>query len=263
MRSRRWINLTAGMAIAVAAGAPPLAAQQAERPLRLVMNTELQVIDPHVSPSYVTRTFGFMVFDTLVGMDSQGRFHPQMLENWQASDDRLTWTFRLRPGLEWHDGSPVTAEDCIASLRRWGTNDGLGRQLIAATRDMRVVDQNTFVLELSRPFSQVIEALGKPSPYVAFMMPARLAAQAPFSSGARNGGRATASSFIATLATGPGPSPRTSPPAARSCTSNGPSSSACLILPCARRRSSRVRWTTWNTRRWISSSGSSATETSS
>ena len=155
------------------------AAQPAERPLRLVMNTELQVLDPHVSPSYVTRTFGFMVFDQLVAMDSQGNMRPQMLESWQASEDRLTWTFRLRPGLEWHDGTPVTAEDCIASIRRWGTNDGLGRQMMAAMREMRAIDQNTFVLELARPFSQVIEALGKPSPYVAFMMPARLAAQPP------------------------------------------------------------------------------------
>lgn len=150
---------------------------QPERPLRLVMNTELQVLDPHLTPAYVTRSFGYMVYDTLIAMDGAGGYRPQMLEGWQVSDDRLTWSFRLRPGLEWHDGTPVTAEDCVQSLRRWGNNDGLGRQLLAATREFRVVNATTFVLELARPFSQVIEALGKSAPYVPFMMPARLAVQ--------------------------------------------------------------------------------------
>jgi peptide/nickel transport system substrate-binding protein len=155
---------------------PAAAQQQQQRPLRLVMNTELQVLDPIVTTSVVTRAFGFMVWDTLVAPDSEGVMRPQMLEGWQVSDDRLTWTFRLRPGLEWHDGTPVTAEDCVASIRRWGDKDGLGRQLIAASRGLRAVDQSTFVLELNRPFAQVLEALGKTATLVPFMMPARIAA---------------------------------------------------------------------------------------
>ena len=174
------MRLTRRLATLVLLGVVSMAAParaQADRPLRLVMNTELQVLDPHVTPAYVTRTFGFMVYDTLVATDGAGGYRPQMLEGWQVSDDRLTWTFRLRLGLEWHDGTPVTAEDCVQSLRRWGGNDGLGRQLLAATREFRVVDPATFVLELSRPFGQVIEALGKAAPYVPFIMPARIAAQ--------------------------------------------------------------------------------------
>ena len=171
----RLASLLGAFALLGLAG--PAAAQQ--QPLRLVMNTELQVLDPVFTPSVVTRAFGYMVWDTLVSIDSRGEPRPQMLESWQISDDRLTWTFRLRPGLEWHDGTPVTAEDCVLSIRRWGARDGLGRQLMAASRNLHAVNPRTFVLELSRPFGQVLEALGKASTLVPFMMPARLAQTPP------------------------------------------------------------------------------------
>ena len=79
----------------------------------------------------------------------------------------------------WSDGAPVTAEDCVASLRRWGGRDGLGRRLLAATKDLRATATDTFVLELARPFGPVIEALGKPSVHVPFIMPARIASATP------------------------------------------------------------------------------------
>jgi peptide/nickel transport system substrate-binding protein len=154
--------------------APPALAQPST--LRAVLNLELQVLDPIITTSNVTRAYGYLVFDTLISMDSEGRYKPQMLEGWEASEDRLTWTFRLRPGLAWHDGGPVTAEDCVASLQRWGRRDGLGSRLMAAAKGFRVVDARTFVLELREPFSQVIEAIGKPAAQIPFMMPARMAA---------------------------------------------------------------------------------------
>ena len=124
------------------------------------------MLDPIVTNANVTRAFGYMVFDTLIAMDEAGEYRPQMLQSWQASEDRLTWTFTLRPGLEWHDGTPVTAEDCVASLNRWGRRDGMGTRLMAATRALRAVDQRSFVLELSRPFgfvkaAQLEERLGQ------------------------------------------------------------------------------------------------------
>jgi len=165
-----------GLLIAVLFAAPAMAQ---EKPLRLVVNVGLQNLDPIASPSFVTRNFAYMVFDTLVAMDSKGQYRPQMLEGWQVSDDRLTWRFTLRPGLEFHDGTPVTATDAVASIKRWGARDSIGRRLMAATEAITVSDANTFVIQLAKPFGGVIEALGKPSVHVPFVMPARIADATP------------------------------------------------------------------------------------
>jgi peptide/nickel transport system substrate-binding protein len=176
---KNWLRRTVLASALLAAGWGGAVAQPAERPLRLVVNVGLQVLDPIAGTSFITRNFGYMVFDTLVAMDSKGQFRPQMLEGWTVSEDGLTYTFTLRPGLEWHDGKPVTAEDCVASLKRWGARDSSGRRLMAATRELRAEGENRFVLQLERPFGGVIDALGKPSVHVPFMMPARLAATPP------------------------------------------------------------------------------------
>lgn len=162
-----------------AAALLPGAAAAQERPVRLVLNVGLQTLDPIAGPSFVTRNFAYMVFDTLIAMDGKGEYRPQMLDNWRTSEDGLTWTFTLRDGLAFSDGAPVTAEDCVASIRRWGARDALGRRLMAATKELRTTDARTFVLELARPFGSVVEALGKPSVQVPFIMPARIAASTP------------------------------------------------------------------------------------
>jgi peptide/nickel transport system substrate-binding protein len=144
--------------------------------LRVSLNTELQLLDPIVTTINATRVFAYMIFDMLVGIDNEGHYHPQMLEGWQISDDRLNYTFRLRDGLLWSDGAPVTAEDCVASIRRWAKRESFGMQLMRATQDLRVVDERTFELHLNQPFAFVIDALGKPGNAVPAMMPARIAA---------------------------------------------------------------------------------------
>jgi peptide/nickel transport system substrate-binding protein len=231
---RAWLAAMAAVALAVGAAA---AQPASDRPLRLVLNVGLQNLDPIAGPSFVTRNFAYMVWDTLVAMDGKGEYRPQMLDSWQASEDRLTWTFKLRPGLVWSDGAPVTAEDCVASLRRWGGRDGLGRRLLAATKDLRATATDTFVLELARPFGPVIEALGKPSVHVPFIMPARIASatpptqqvpevvgSGPTSSCATNGCPASAPCSGATPPSARAQSPRTASPAARSRMSSGWSS---------------------------------------
>ena len=175
---RRRLGLLAAAGLAVLTAAPAWA-QGTEKPIKLVLNVGLQVLDPIAGPSFVTRNFAYMVFDTLVSMDSHGQYKPQMLEGWTSSDDKLTWTFKLRPGLVFSDTTPVTAEDCVASLKRWGDRDNIGRRLMAATKSLKATAPDTFVLELSRPFGAVIEALGKPSVQVPFIMPARLASTTP------------------------------------------------------------------------------------
>ncbi|GGJ18497.1 ABC transporter substrate-binding protein [Neoroseomonas lacus] len=176
MLTRRQGLAAAGAAMAL----PRLAlAQSRERPFRFVVNVGLQNLDPISSPSFITRNFAYLVFDTLVSMDSRGEYRPQMLQGWETSADGLTWTFRLRPGLAFHDGAPVTAEDVVASLRRWGNRDSIGRRLMAATAELTTSGTDGFVLKLSRPYGGVIDALGKPSVHVPFIMPARIASATP------------------------------------------------------------------------------------
>jgi hypothetical protein len=115
-----------------------------------------------------------MVYDTLLATDANFKVQPQMAD-WRISDDKLTYTFTLRDGLKWHDGVPVTAEDCIASLRRWGKNDGMGQKLMEYTASLEATDAKTIVLKLREPYGLVLESIAKPSSYVPFMMPRRLA----------------------------------------------------------------------------------------
>lgn len=171
-RSRRLPAAALGVALQ-AASLP--GARAGDGILRASLNTELQVLDPIITTINATRVFAYMAYDTLVGIDNEGNYHPQMLEGWEVSADRMGYTFRLRDGLAWSDGSQVTAEDCVASIRRWAKRESFGAQLMQATQDFHVVDAKTFELHLNRPFAFVIEALGKPGNIIPVMMPARLA----------------------------------------------------------------------------------------
>ena len=92
-----------------------------------------------MTTAYIVRDFGYMIYDTLLAEDSSFKIQPQMAE-YKISDDKLTYTFTLRDGLKWHDGTPVTAEDCVASLKRWGKVDGMGQKLMDFTASIEATD---------------------------------------------------------------------------------------------------------------------------
>src|SRR5258708_39619049 len=96
-----------------------------------------------------------------------------MREGRQIRDDKLTYPFKLRDGLLWSDGKPVTAADCVASIKRWGKRDAFAKNLMAMTKDVRPTCDKTFVGELTQPFAFVIEALGKPGNNEPVLMPAQ------------------------------------------------------------------------------------------
>ncbi len=163
-------------ASAAALAAPALAAPAASRIVRFVPFADLAIVDPIVTTTYVTRNHGYMVFDTLYGWDLAMRPHPQMAEGHTVEDDGRLVRIRLRPGLRFHDGEPVRAVDCVASIRRWAPRDALGQTLMARTEELTAEDDRTVKFRLSRPFPMLFDALAKTSPPVCFMMPARLAA---------------------------------------------------------------------------------------
>jgi peptide/nickel transport system substrate-binding protein len=144
--------------------------------MTVVLESEVTILDPHVITATITRTFGLHVFDMLFAMNEQGEIKPQMVESYDSSPDKLSWTFVLRDGLKWHDGTPVTAEDCVASLKRWSMRDPLGKMLMADTASLDAADARTLKLVLKQPFPLLLEVLGKPNAPLPVMMPARLAA---------------------------------------------------------------------------------------
>jgi peptide/nickel transport system substrate-binding protein len=150
-------------------------AEAPQKTLRFIPQADLRSIDPIWTTAYVTRNFGYLVFDTLFALDKDFKPQPQMVDHWTASDDKLTYRFSLREGLKWHDGQPVRAADCVASIERWGKRDTLGQKLMEAIGEIRPVDDSTFEIKLKSPFPLILDALGKLSSNVPFMMPERLA----------------------------------------------------------------------------------------
>lgn len=173
--SRRGVLLGAGGA---AAGLWPGAGQAADKPLTIVLESEVVILDPHVTTAAITRTFGYHVFDTLFAMDGAGAFRPQMVERHEVSADALAWRFILRDGLRFHDGAAVTPADCVASLQRWAARDSLGRMLLAAGASFAAEGADSFGITLRRPFPLMLSVLGKPNAPVPFIMPARVVAAA-------------------------------------------------------------------------------------
>lgn len=165
---------SATFALAMAALAPT--PSRAETTLRTVLEAEIVTLDPYFTTAYITRTFGFLVYDTLFAPDAAGAFKPQMIDTWSVSEDRLTWRFTLRPGLRFHDGAPVTAADCVASLKRWAGRSALGGRLMEVAASLEAVDAGTFALTLREPYGLVLDTLGTTSSPTPFIMPARLAA---------------------------------------------------------------------------------------
>jgi peptide/nickel transport system substrate-binding protein len=161
--------LTAGLCLA------PGAAHAQPKTLRFVAHADLKILDPTFTPAYITRNFGYMVYDTLFAQDANGVPRPQMVEKYASSKDGLKWSFTLRPGLKFHDGSAVTAADCVASLQRWGGRDSIGRAMKAAGGEWVATDPRSFTLTLKEPFGLVLDGLAKPSGFPAVMMPERLA----------------------------------------------------------------------------------------
>jgi peptide/nickel transport system substrate-binding protein len=171
-----------GAAAAGAAAALPrcsIAQSAASRVLKFIPQSDLAVIDPIVTTAYVTRHHAYMVWDTLYGIDAEYRPQPQMVEGHIVEDGGKRWTLTLRPGLKFHDGEPVRARDCIASIKRWAQRDPLGQELMARLAEMSAPDDRTILIRLNRPFPMLPDALGKPATPVCFIMPERLAATPP------------------------------------------------------------------------------------
>src|SRR6516162_10569692 len=139
MDRRAFLRTAAGAgAVTAATGLPTPAISQraATRTLRFVPQADLANFDPIWTTQYVVRNGSALVWDTLYGFDEKLQPRRQMVESEEVSSDGLTWIFRLRSGLKFHDGEPVLAKDVVASLNRWVARDQLGLMIRAVQKEL-------------------------------------------------------------------------------------------------------------------------------
>jgi peptide/nickel transport system substrate-binding protein len=183
MDRRTFLKAAAGASVLTAAGGlavPAISQRAAARVLRFVPQADLANFDPIWNTQYVVRNAAALVWDMLYGFDDKLQPRRQMVESEETSSDGLVWTFRLRPGLKFHDGEPVLAKDVVASLARWQARDNMGLMIKEIQQELSPVDDLTFRWVLKKPYPKLLVALGKVGTPSCFIMPARIAATDPF-----------------------------------------------------------------------------------
>ena len=222
-------------------------------------------LDPIWTTQYVVRNGSLLIWDTLYGVNDKLEAQPQMCAGHEVSPDFKTWTFKLRDGLKFHDGTPVLARDVVASISRWMVRDApMGVPIKKRTDALEAVDDRTFRFRLNQPYPKMLFALGKSSSPCLFIMPERIAQTDPFKqiseyvgSGPMKfkrdewvpGQKQRSRNSTATCRA---PNPRTGSPAASGCISTGSSGTSCRIPapprpPCRMARSTggKPRCPTW------------------
>ncbi|MFC0810322.1 ABC transporter substrate-binding protein, partial [Ensifer sp. P24N7] len=159
--SRRELMIT-GLAAGTALSIPSVLRGQTvpteARTVRMVMSDALSTFDPIFTTSGETQIHGLAIYDTLFSLGAKLMPQPQMVGKWGVSDDKKTYTFELRDGLGWHDGTPVTAADCVASIRRWGQTSS-GQLLMERAQDISKKDDKSFTIVLKQPLGMLIDLL--------------------------------------------------------------------------------------------------------
>src|SRR5205807_2686681 len=154
-------SLAGGLAIAaVALGlalAPAIA--RAESVIRMIPQADLKNLDPHWTTAAITQNHGYMIYDVLFALDSKLEPKPQMIDKWTVSPDGMKWSFALRPGMKFHDGSPVTAKDAVASVIRWAKRATDGQAMMAQAESLAATGDLSFDLTFKNKFGPVLQVL--------------------------------------------------------------------------------------------------------
>jgi peptide/nickel transport system substrate-binding protein len=160
--------------------APRIARTDAAKTLKFIPVSDLVVLDPVWTGARVTRNHGYLVFDTLYGLDEALAAQPQMAAGHSIEQDGRRWTIKLRDQLRFHDKEPVRGRDVVASVRRFCARDGFGQSLMAVTDELSAPDDTTIIFRLKKPFPHLAQALAGSTPDMPCIMPERLAVTDPY-----------------------------------------------------------------------------------
>jgi peptide/nickel transport system substrate-binding protein len=117
-------------------------------------------LDPHKTTAYFSFEVLENVFDTLVEPDENLQMRPALAQSWEVSSDQLSWTFHLRKGVTFHDGSPLVADDVVYSYRRIIDDKLANADKFSAVSDVRARDAATVVIRVKQPTPNLLTNLG-------------------------------------------------------------------------------------------------------
>ena len=140
-------------------------AQEVGGTLTFALTEEPDTLDPQKTSTAVTGNILRYLGDTLITKDLEGAYAPALAQSWEASEDGLTWTFKLKEGITFHDGTPLDAAAVKASLERAvapETASPIAGSLFEPVSDIRVVDPSTLSITLKEPFSPFLDNLADP-----------------------------------------------------------------------------------------------------
>ncbi|MDE2334552.1 MAG: ABC transporter substrate-binding protein [Rhodospirillales bacterium] len=163
---KRRAFMASGAATALAS---PAIASAATSTLKFIPQADVASLDPVWTTADITRNYSLAVYDTLYGNDADFTPHPQMAAGHTLSSDKRTFTITLRDGLKFHDNTPVTAADCVASLKRWMQVDTLGITVGTYVTGVSAPNDKTLVIKLKQPFALLPSTLAY---YSSCIMPA-------------------------------------------------------------------------------------------
>ncbi|HEX5321182.1 MAG TPA: ABC transporter substrate-binding protein [Stellaceae bacterium] len=164
--------LKSALAGAAVMAAPGIVRAEKDSVITFVPHADLASLDPVWTTADITRNFSLAVYDTLYAFDADFAVQRQMAEGETTSADGKEVTIKLRDSLKFHDGAPVLAKDCVATIQRFGKRDPMGTALIARTDEVSAPDDKTIKFRLKTPFPLLTYALAQV--YCA-IMPERLA----------------------------------------------------------------------------------------
>ncbi|MEF3120787.1 ABC transporter substrate-binding protein [Kocuria flava] len=128
--------------------------------LEVAIAGEPDQLDPHSTSAYFSFQILENVYDTLVEPDAELEMQPALAESWEVSEDQLSWTFHLREGVTFHDGSAFTAEDVVYSYDRIIDEQLANAYRLAAVEDVVAVDEHTVRIDVSQPTPALLAAIG-------------------------------------------------------------------------------------------------------
>jgi len=149
------------LVVLIAAVAPSAHAQK-EREVAIGLQAAITSIDPHYHNLSPNNSLLQHIYEPLVYRDANGKHVPGLATSWRALDD-LTWEFKLRKNVKFHDGTPFTAEDVVATYKRVPNVPNSPSSMATFTKpivETRIVDPHTIIFKTAAPHALLPSDLG-------------------------------------------------------------------------------------------------------